>query len=252
MDNQLIHNIPLSIILHQICRTCKKEKHIYQFNKVNLNDQKITKTCTECIKKRHKYKCEHNKRKGECKYCGGSEICEHRILKRHCKQCKGSGICKHNRCRYTCTECGGKQICEHHKDKRKCKICSPNVHKISLIRDKLKRILKKKNPDDTKIIELLGCTEKYFKDFFNSKKTDETKKYQIDHIKPCCKFNLDDEDEYNSCCHYSNIQPLTQEQNATKGNTWNDVDEQFWKEHIHMKDYQNLYIPECTLLFFND
>ena len=124
MDNQL------SLILHKICRTCKKEKHIYQFNKVNLNDQEITKTCSECIKKRQKYKCEHNKRKGECKYCGGSEICEHRILKRHCKQCKGSGICEHNRCRYTCKECGGKQICEHNKDKRHCKICSPNVYKI--------------------------------------------------------------------------------------------------------------------------
>lgn len=241
MENHLIQNIL------QICSTCKKEKDIFQFNKSNLSGQEITKTCSECINKRQKVKCVHNKRKSECKYCGGSEICVHEILKRHCKKCKGSGICEHNKCRYKCTICKGSQVCEHIKLKRKCKICSPNFCKMEALRHKLGRILKKENPDDTKIIEHLGCTEKYFKDFFNSKKPYEMEEYQIDHIKPCSKFNLDDDVEFNRCSHYSNIQPLTLEENATKSNTWNDIDDEFWEEHIFMKDYREIYIPQHTL-----
>ena len=41
-------------------------------------------------------KCPHNRRRRECKVCGGSSICHHNHAKRQCKDCGGSQICEHN------------------------------------------------------------------------------------------------------------------------------------------------------------
>ena len=68
-------------------------------------------------------KCEHNKQKSRCKYCGGSSICEHGKIKSYCKECGGSQICEHNKQKTKCKECDGSSICEHEKIKSYCKEC---------------------------------------------------------------------------------------------------------------------------------
>ena len=67
--------------------------------------------------------CEHNRHKKICKECGGSQICEHNREKSKCKECGGIGICKHNRQKQHCKECGGSQICEHNRRKQDCIEC---------------------------------------------------------------------------------------------------------------------------------
>ena len=67
--------------------------------------------------------CEHDRQKSRCKECGGSQICEHGRIKTQCKECGGSQICEHNRIKSHCKECGGSSICEHGKQKTKCKEC---------------------------------------------------------------------------------------------------------------------------------
>ena len=67
--------------------------------------------------------CEHGKRKSTCKECGGSSICEHNKVKSQCKECGGSSICEHNKVKSTCKECGGSAICEHDRRKSTCKEC---------------------------------------------------------------------------------------------------------------------------------
>ena len=45
--------------------------------------------CREISKENNiKNKCEHNKRRSQCKDCGGSSICEHSRQKYSCKECK--------------------------------------------------------------------------------------------------------------------------------------------------------------------
>jgi hypothetical protein len=64
----------------------------------------------------------------------------------------------------------------------------------------------------------------------------------IDHIKPVSKFNLDIEEEFNKCCHYTNLQPLLAKVNMNKSNKWTDEDEVFWNENIIYKDYDKIYL----------
>ena len=43
--------------------------------------------------------CEHQRRRSQCKDCGGSGLCEHQRRRSRCKDCGGSDICEHGRLR---------------------------------------------------------------------------------------------------------------------------------------------------------
>jgi hypothetical protein len=63
-----------------------------------------------------------------------------------------------------------------------------------------------------------------------------------DHIKPVSCFNLDDEEEFLKCCHFTNLQPLLSKDNLELSNKWTKENEIFWNEHILYKpDYKDLY-----------
>ena len=52
----------------------------------------IVKTCSRT------YKCEHGRRKSQCRDCGGSSFCEHDKRKSQCKMCGGTSLCKSDHC----------------------------------------------------------------------------------------------------------------------------------------------------------
>ena len=60
-----------------------------------------------------------------------------------------------------------------------------------------------------------------------------------DHIKPISSFDLDDEDEFLSCCNYTNLQPLLAEDNLKKHDKWDMTSEIYWNKHI--KDNDNYF-----------
>ena len=107
------------------CKKCKMNMTLDKFNK--KRDDTYMKACIECnVKNRDRlrqFNCEHNRRKTQCKDCGGSSICEHNRRKSECKDCGGISICEHNRRKSECKECGGSSICEHNRIKSKCKDC---------------------------------------------------------------------------------------------------------------------------------
>ena len=43
----------------------------------------------------------------------------------------------------------------------------------------------------------------------------------IDHIRPCASFNLSKSSEQKKCFHYSNLQPLWEEDNLVKSDKYN-------------------------------
>ena len=216
-----------------------------------------------CIHDKHKSTCKecggsgiciHNKQKSRCKECGGGSICIHNKRKSQCKDCGGSSFCIHDKQKSTCKDCKGSSICIHNKIKSTCKDCDLPRYLISIQRGNIYRCLKSSNLSKTKpSIEYLGCNAEYFIEFFK-KKMDiwnitqsnimTWENIHIDHIKPVSLFNLDDEDEFLSCCHYTNLQPLIGVDNLEKHNKWKDNDNEFWITNIKDNDdYNDIYIP---------
>lgn len=79
-----------------------------------------------------------------------------------------------------------------------------------------------KNP--ARFLPLVGCTVGELKAHFESKfyggmsweNYGEGKLWEVDHIIEFEKFDLTDPDQYHKCNHYSNLQPLTREDNLKK------------------------------------
>jgi len=97
------------------CNTCKLVLDITNFYK---NDGK----CKKCLEESRK--CEHKKRRANCKKCSPQNFCEHGTKKDFCSKgdCRGSQICEHGRRKSECHEgdCHGSHICEHGRRKSEC------------------------------------------------------------------------------------------------------------------------------------
>lgn len=69
---------------------------------------------------------------------------------------------------------------------------------------------------------LIGCSSDELKKYIESKfkdgmSWDNRNKWQIDHIIPLISFDLSVEEEFKKAVHYTNLQPLWNEENAKKG-----------------------------------
>ena len=145
-----------------------------------------------------------------------------------------------------------KTKCEHNKRRGICKICNLNLYLVNLNRKNIYRILKSSSQNKTKSsIKYMGCDVEYFIEYFKKKmdlwneKNDIKMNWDnihIDHIKPVSVFNLDDEDELNKCCNYTNFQPLLIEDNLTKNNKWTNEDDIYWNENIINKEHFGIYL----------
>ena len=74
--------------------------------------------------------CCHNRRRIQCKECGGTAICCHGRYHQYCKECIGPSICSHNRQRRYCVECGGASLCTHKRQRGQCVQCNPSLNDI--------------------------------------------------------------------------------------------------------------------------
>lgn len=173
--------------------------------------------------------CEHNRKRSGCVDCGGSEICEHKKFKITCKLCHGSAICDHGKIKYKCVECGGSQTCLHKKVTRRCKICSPYIYLANNIRIRVYSALKNYTEKKKKhTIEYLGCSIENLrihleKQFTVGMSWENQGKWHIDHIRPCCSFDLATEEEKNKCFHYTNLQPMWGDENMAKNGSYNEA-----------------------------
>ena len=143
--------------------------------------------------------------------------------------------------------------CEHNKIYGYCEICNLSLYLVNLNRCAVRRCLKLSSQNKTKSsINYMGCDVEYFRDYFKKKMDlwNENKEIKmnwnnihLDHIKPVSVFNLDDEDELNKCCNYTNFQPLLATDNLNKHNKWTDEDEVYWNENIKGKEHFGIYMP---------
>ena len=83
-------------------------------------------------------------------------------------------------------------------------------------------MIKHRGVKSDRMIKLVGCTKEELIQHLESqfKKGISWENYgewHIDHIKPCCSFDLTKEEQQRECFHYSNLQPLWAEENLKKG-----------------------------------
>jgi hypothetical protein len=71
---------------------------------------------------------------------------------------------------------------------------------------------------------LIGCSFNELKSYLEKQFTEGMNwenyglhGWHVDHIRPCCSFDLTDPEQQRECFHYTNLQPLWAEDNLSKG-----------------------------------
>lgn len=100
----------------------------------------------------------------------------------------------------------------------------PAYRIVCNLRTRLNDAMKGKSKSET-TRRLLGCSQEFLKGYLEAQFQDGmtwknyglgTGKWQVDHIIPCCAFDLTDPSERAACFHYSNLQPLWGVENRKK------------------------------------
>jgi len=87
-----------------------------------------------------------------------------------------------------------------------------------------KRIRDYINKSGSSVLDFIGCSIDDLKSHLEKSFTDGMSwenygvhGWHIDHIRPCCSFDLTDPEQQRECFHYTNLQPLWAEDNLAKG-----------------------------------
>jgi hypothetical protein len=103
---------------------------------------------------------------------------------------------------------------------------SMNTQLSILLRNRLNRAIRKNYKVGSSVRDL-GCSIEFFKQYLESKfhsgmswenRGFGNDKWNIDHIIPLSSFDLSDRKQFLEACHYTNMQPLWQQDNLKKGN----------------------------------
>lgn len=106
---------------------------------------------------------------------------------------------------------------------KKRKSIDPIFKLVKTLRSRLGSALNRKNIEKGfSTMELTGCELLFLKGYLEAKFTEGMSwenhgEWHLDHIKPCCSFDLSNEEEQKKCFHYTNLQPLWAEDNLSKG-----------------------------------
>ncbi len=101
-----------------------------------------------------------------------------------------------------------------------------NFKLLDTLRNRINKALKNNYKKSKTTKQLLDCTiqkvRAYLQKQFTSKMSWKNygSYWEIDHIKPCCKFDLTKLSEQKKCFHYTNLQPLTAKENRVKGGAY--------------------------------
>lgn len=92
---------------------------------------------------------------------------------------------------------------------------------LQSLRTRTRNALKGLDKSDS-TAKLLGCSMEDFKKHIESQFTDGMSfdnygEWHLDHIMPCCSFDMRNADQQRKCFHFTNIQPLWAKENLSKG-----------------------------------
>lgn len=119
------------------------------------------------------------------------------------------------------SKCQNRKAWAKNYRKEKIKI-DPSFAMSMRLRIRIANALKRRGAYKSESTEnLLGCKWDFFLKWIEGKfkegmSWDNRNLWHIDHIRPCCSFNLTDSEEQKQCFHYTNLQPLWAKENLIK------------------------------------
>lgn len=186
------------------CCKCKKFKLLSKFFKNKNRKDKCQTQCKVCAKKYKKIYRIKNKERIARRI--------HKYYEEHKKEVKEYSKKWHQR--------NKARINQNHKKRYHIDM----EFKIQeVLRSRFYRVLNGKCKSISAIL-LLGCSVEFLKKHLESQFKSGMAwgnygrgGWEIDHIKPCAKFDLTKESEQCKCFHYTNLQPLWWNENRSKG-----------------------------------
>jgi len=103
---------------------------------------------------------------------------------------------------------------------RKRRSIDPGFRLLTNMRRRIALALRRTKKQDT-TLSLCGCSlsalkSHLAKQFSNGMTWENYGQWHVDHIRPCCSFDLTDANQQKECFHFSNLQPLWAGDNMTK------------------------------------
>ena len=172
-----------------------------------------TKSCTGC--KAEKPMDEFYWRESRQNYSPKCKICWR-------EDCKGYN----NKNKEHLTEYYSRYHKENRERKKLLRRNNPKIRVAGNLRNRLYKAVTKKFQG---IMSLVGCELDELllhleNQFIEGMTWDNYGTYwEIDHIKPCNAFDLEDLNEQLKCFHYTNLQPLTVTENRKKSSKWTTI-----------------------------
>ena len=190
------------------CTKCKIEKPATdEFFQIRADTKKFRKQCRECrsvhTKKYHDEDRELVNRRNRDSYAKHKE--SHLEMKKKYKEA--------NKGWYT----------EYHRKYSQERRLDPKARILDSLRARTYAAIKGKNKSAS-TMKLVGCSIEDLRSHLEQQFTERMSwenygEWHVDHIKPCCKFDLTKEQEQKKCFHYTNLQPLWAKDNLSKGGT---------------------------------
>ncbi len=198
----------------KICSKCKDPKELSKFSKDKYSKDGYCNACKVCDKK---YR----------------EINKEKRLKQIKKYYEGNieKVKKYQRKYHEDHKEKAKKYQEENKEKRnnnqRKRYNLDNLYKITmLLRSRVTDALKGKAKSSS-TLKLLGCSVEFLKQHLEKQFTEgmtwdnhRLGGWEIDHIKPCAKFDLAKPEEQRACFHYTNLQPLWAVENLKKSDKY--------------------------------
>lgn len=188
------------------CSTCLVDKSIDKYYETQPNSGKLRPMCIDCfLEKSRKQKIEYRKRQDVKKH-----------VSEYNKKYRVDNLSVINARREKNKPLTNKVRNARRNKQYKSDLRFNLEHKC---RTRLQSILKHKGTD--KYLDYLGCTSRFFINYIESLFVDgmswaNRSEWNLDHIQPCCIFDLTDDIQLKQCFHYSNIRPLWKRDNIEK------------------------------------
>ena len=213
------------------CKECKNDYEKLRktkFNDAKKEEEKLKRQEYYIkIKKNVKEVIVDNTKSKVCSKCKEDKTLDNFFV----AKCKGT-------LRSACKECLSKDRKKYYQNNKqktikqttdyqvaRCKV-DPAFKLLKTLRCRLYHAFKNQKVDKKcRTKELTGCDILFLKGYLEAKFTEGMSwenrgDWHVDHIRPCCSYDLTIEEEQKKCFHYTNLQPLWAEENLSKGGAY--------------------------------